>query len=43
MEEAMKNEQQQMMSEKYGKDLGGCLLFACVAAIIVAAIVILFT
>lgn len=40
----MNDEEKRMMSEEYGKDLGGCVWTAIIAAaIIVAAIVILFT
>ena len=40
----MKNEEQQMMNEEYGKDFGGCIwAFGIIAAIIVSLILILFT
>ncbi len=40
----MNDDEKRMMSEEYGKDFDGCLCVAfIVAAIIVAAIVILFT
>ena len=40
----MKNKEQQMMNEEYGKDFGGCIwTVGIVAAIIVSLILILFT
>lgn len=39
----MNDNEKGMMSEEYGKDFGGCVWTAVIAAIIVAAIVIFFT
>lgn len=40
----MKNEEQQMMNEEYGRDFGGCIwTVGIVTAIIVSLILIIFT
>jgi hypothetical protein len=40
----MKNDEQKMMEEEYGRDFGGCIwTFGIIAAIIVSLILILFT